>query len=464
VSAAVLHAGPTYTQPFYLALSGPADAFPDFSNARNLRPIATALRDALALGDGYNPSQINVWLASSTTPTAKPSPSRRHLLAAGNARKLIVLGYSLAKTASLPNDAALTELVKDTSTARTFAQRLAEAELLPAEFVNAVAVGMLVADNPEEAVLQVTGGSTSVVAVALTTVATLRCKAAYIADSQGCNATIEGTKGYVNLTREHANGTDPDASCPPFAIEECVAPVSCRGEWHALNCTQRCGTTDNLLNLVYRVVVKPRNGPHTDTRSGCEADDGSIKTSEQPCPAQLDCACAGEWSTFSEPETPATCDGHTSQTSTMRGAAVQAVIARHLMADKENNITEELQGPANPQCPDPGATITINSTHACPSNCTIQAVRSSEPCNATCGPALCPYVWKLVQPAVPGGVCEEEREIGRIEERVTTLEACPPAAASNEVDTTPSPAPLQAAAPTGNQTQAPVTNNTQTAG
>jgi hypothetical protein len=137
-----------YTQTYYLAMSGPSEAFTSLSNPANMRTVATTLHETLGLSDSYSPNNIKVWLESSNpvSPTAS-----RHLL---GSTQLVMLGYALAKQSGLPEASKLTAMVADASMGTKLVQGLAAADLLPTELLSQIVAISIIADNAEHAVTQ----------------------------------------------------------------------------------------------------------------------------------------------------------------------------------------------------------------------------------------------------------------------------------------------------------------------
>ena len=121
--------GPSYTEPNYLVMAGPQEAFPNLSDPVKLLQIDQALHKAFNLDATYPATNIKIWIASSKSTPATPG---RHLLAANT--RVVVLGYTLAKVQGLPKPAVLDALVKDSATTQKVAQGLAEAKLFSEEF------------------------------------------------------------------------------------------------------------------------------------------------------------------------------------------------------------------------------------------------------------------------------------------------------------------------------------------
>lgn len=150
------HAGPEYSDTYYLAMSGPGGAFPDFTNAKTQLGVAQALHGALNLPSSYPVSNIRTWLASQQ---AGSTTSGRHLLAADS---LIILGYALAKEAGLPEPEALKAMVEDSSTLGVVAQGLADAGIVTQDFIKEVSVVMIAPDTnvtPQQIVKDIKSGA-----------------------------------------------------------------------------------------------------------------------------------------------------------------------------------------------------------------------------------------------------------------------------------------------------------------
>jgi hypothetical protein len=137
-----------YTQTYYLAMSGPEEAFTSLNDPANMRTVAATLHDTLGLSDAYSPSNIKVWLASRDT--VAPTTSR-HLL---SSTQRVMLAYAFAKQSNLPEAATLTALVADTSMGIKLVQGLAAADLLPDQLLDQIVAISIVADNPEQAAMQ----------------------------------------------------------------------------------------------------------------------------------------------------------------------------------------------------------------------------------------------------------------------------------------------------------------------
>jgi hypothetical protein len=134
-------------------MSGPPEAFPDFTNAKNQQGVANALKGALDLDAAYEASNIRVWHESTQT----LSGSRRRLQAAtGNI--LVVLGYQLAKVQGLPEEAALEELVKNSNMGQRVAEGLAEESLIAEEFAGSISIAVVQGVSADQVVKDVTSG------------------------------------------------------------------------------------------------------------------------------------------------------------------------------------------------------------------------------------------------------------------------------------------------------------------
>jgi hypothetical protein len=136
-----------YTQTYYLAMSGPEEAFTSLNDPANMRTVATTLHETLGLSDAYSPNNIKVWLALRDT----VSPTSRHLL---SATQRVMLAYALAKQAGLPETSALTAMVADSSMGTKLVQGLAAANLLPLQLVSQIVAISIVADSAELATTQ----------------------------------------------------------------------------------------------------------------------------------------------------------------------------------------------------------------------------------------------------------------------------------------------------------------------
>jgi hypothetical protein len=129
-------------------MSGQGDVFPNFNNAAALTLLAQAVHAGLALPSTYPYSSISIWLESSASLPASPTPTRRRLLAdtttpLNETTEVAVLGYTLEKTPELPASEKLTTRIEDGSAADEVSTKLVTLGLVKPEGVGKLQLGLI---------------------------------------------------------------------------------------------------------------------------------------------------------------------------------------------------------------------------------------------------------------------------------------------------------------------------------
>lgn len=134
----LLHAGPVYSDPYYMTMAGDADKMPDFSNTATLRSVAEGLHKAFGLDPTYPATSINVWKEGESASSSR----RRHLLQSST--KVVIIGYAFAQPEAgqkLPEAAELKDAVS--AAASKITTSLAEVGVLSEAAVASLSVGLL---------------------------------------------------------------------------------------------------------------------------------------------------------------------------------------------------------------------------------------------------------------------------------------------------------------------------------